>query len=58
LNKNPTTRPKQYLEKNNLWNDKNEIEFAKETKKQVNIVTQYLFLKNKIILYSCPLYLF
>lgn len=35
-NKNPIHRLKQFLKKNNLWNNQNEIEYAKETKKQVN----------------------
>lgn len=34
-NNNPITRFKQFLEKNNLWNDQNEVEYAKETKKQL-----------------------
>lgn len=37
-NKNPIDRLKQFLEKKNLWNDQNEIEYAKETKKQVIII--------------------
>ncbi|KAL5235498.1 hypothetical protein ACI65C_002908 [Semiaphis heraclei] len=32
---NPITRLKQLLEKNNLWNDQNEVEYANETKKQL-----------------------
>ncbi|CAI6363488.1 unnamed protein product [Macrosiphum euphorbiae] len=34
-NKNPITRLKRLLEKNNLWNDQNEVEYANETKKQL-----------------------
>ncbi|KAL4092117.1 hypothetical protein QTP88_026678 [Uroleucon formosanum] len=34
-NKNPITRFKRLLEKNNLWNDQNEVDYANETKKQL-----------------------
>jgi len=36
--KNPIKRFKLFLEKQNLWNEQNEIEYANETKKEVNIV--------------------
>lgn len=36
-NKNPIVRLKTFLENKNLWNDQNEIEYRKETKKQVSI---------------------
>lgn len=37
-NENPINRLKRFLEKKNLWNEQNDVEYAKETKKQVNIV--------------------
>lgn len=37
--KNPITRLKKFLEKENLWNEQNDIEYLKETKQQVNIIS-------------------
>lgn len=36
-NKNPITRLKSFLKKKNLWDDHNDNEFSKETKKEVSI---------------------
>lgn len=36
-NKNPITRLKSFLKKKNLWDDHNDIEFSKETKKEASI---------------------
>lgn len=38
LNKNPITRLRLYLKNKNIWNEQNDDEFAKETKKEVNFI--------------------
>lgn len=35
-NESPIKRLKQFLEKKDLWNDQLDLEYIKETKKQVN----------------------
>lgn len=45
--KNPIIRLKKFLEKKNIWNDQKDIEYGKETKKQVNIYHKIMIINEK-----------
>lgn len=46
---NPIVRLKKFLEKKSLWNDQMDIEYGKETKKQVNINNEIMKINEKKI---------
>lgn len=45
--KNPIVRLKKFIEKKNIWNDQKDIEYGKETKKQVNIHHEIIIINVK-----------